>query len=59
MTADGFGLVIGLINHFNTQLMTTLDIVPSLISTLYKSLQHMLSLFGLLCLHHSFPGNGF
>jgi hypothetical protein len=33
-----------------------LFIAPSLTSTLYKSLQHMLSLFGLLCLHQSLPG---
>jgi hypothetical protein len=33
-----------------------LIIAPLLISTLYKSLQHMLSLCSLLCLHQSFPG---
>jgi hypothetical protein len=31
---------------------------PSLISTLYKSLQHTLSLFSLLCLQQQLPGNG-
>jgi hypothetical protein len=36
-----------------------LIIAPSLISTLYKSLQHTLSLFSLLCFHQSFPVNGF
>jgi hypothetical protein len=35
----GFGLDIGFIDHFNTQLVITL-IVPSLISTLYSSLEH-------------------
>jgi hypothetical protein len=36
-----------------------LIIVPSLISTIYKSLQHMFSLFSLLCLCQLFPGKGF
>jgi hypothetical protein len=37
---------IGFIDHFNTQLVTTLNYTaPSLISTLYKSPQHTLSLF--------------
>jgi hypothetical protein len=35
-----------------------LIVAPSLISTLHKSLQHMLSLFSVLCLHPSLPGNG-
>jgi hypothetical protein len=40
-------LEIGFIDHFNNtrRLVTTLFIAPSLISTLYKSLQRMLSLF--------------
>jgi hypothetical protein len=36
-----------------------LIIARSLISTFYKSLQHTPSLFSLLCLHQSIPGNGF
>jgi hypothetical protein len=36
-----------------------LIIAPSPSSTLYKSLQHTLSLFSLLYLHQSSPGNGF
>jgi hypothetical protein len=36
-----------------------LIIAPWLISTLYKLLQHTPSIFSLLCLHQSFPGNGF
>jgi hypothetical protein len=35
-----FGLDIGFIDHFNTQLVITLIIAPSLISTLHKSLAH-------------------
>jgi uncharacterized membrane protein YeiB len=35
-----------------------LIIVSLLISTLYKLLQHTLSLFSVLCLHQLFPGNG-
>jgi hypothetical protein len=46
----GFELEIGFIDHFNTWLVTALIIAPSLISTLYKSLQHTPSLFSLLCL---------
>jgi hypothetical protein len=37
-----FGLVIGFMDDFNTHFLIT---VPSLISTLYKSLEHTLSLF--------------
>jgi hypothetical protein len=48
----GFESEIGFIGHFNTRHVTThLNIVQSLISTLYKSLEHTLSLFRLLCLH--------
>jgi hypothetical protein len=44
------------IHHSEIQVITALW----LISTLYKSPQHQLSLFSsLLCLHQPFPGNGF
>jgi hypothetical protein len=53
----GFGLEIGLTDHL--QVITTNYYNTSLNSTLYKSLQQTLGLFSLLCLHKSFPGNGF
>jgi hypothetical protein len=40
----GFGLDIGPIDHFNIQFVITI-MAPSLISTLYSSPEHMLSLF--------------
>jgi hypothetical protein len=52
VTIDGFP--IGFIDNLHV-----VTIALSLIPTLYNSLQHTLSLFSLLCFHHSFPGNGF
>jgi hypothetical protein len=40
----GFGLEFGFIDHFNTRLVTTINYSAIAISTLYKSLQHTLSL---------------
>jgi hypothetical protein len=42
-------------HHSELQVITAL----SLISTLYKSSQHLLSFSSLLCLHQPFPSNGF
>jgi hypothetical protein len=54
----GFVYEIGFIDHFSTRLVTThLNIASWLISTIYKSLQHTLSIFSLLCLHQQLPGN--
>jgi hypothetical protein len=52
---------------WRSDLLTTLTndswlqiiIVSSLISALHRSLQHILNLSSLLCLHQSFPGYGF
>jgi hypothetical protein len=51
-------LVIVFIEHLQILQVTTC-IVLSLIHTLYNSLQHALSLLGLLYLHRLTPGNGF
>jgi hypothetical protein len=48
-----------LLTPLTQDLWLHLIIAPLLISTLYRSLQHTLSPFSLLCLHWSFPGNGF
>jgi hypothetical protein len=45
VTVDGVGLDIWLIDHFNTQFVITFNYNAILISTLYKSLEHTLSLF--------------
>jgi hypothetical protein len=55
----GFDWWLDLLTTLTHDSLLHLIIVPSLISTLYKLLQHTLSLFSLLCLHQSFPGNGF
>jgi hypothetical protein len=44
------GLEIGFIDHLTLDSGLLLIMAPSLISTLYKSLQHTLSLSSLLCL---------
>jgi hypothetical protein len=48
----------GIIDHFNTTLVTTLNYNDIAGSTLHKSPQYTLSNFGLLCLHQS-PDNDF
>jgi hypothetical protein len=57
---QGFGLEIGFIDHFNTQLMTTLNYsaIPNL-HILQITRAHRQVFSSLLCLHQSFPCNGF
>jgi hypothetical protein len=53
----GFGLEIGFIDHL--QVVTASNYNTILNFNTLKSLQHTVSLFSLLCLRQSFPGNGF
>jgi hypothetical protein len=55
MTTDG--VWIGNLICWQVQLQVTIAL--SLIHTLYNSLQHILSILSLLCLHQSLPDNGF
>jgi hypothetical protein len=60
VTVDGVSdWCLYLLTTFTRDSWLHLIIVSSLISTLYKLVQHTLSFFSLLCLHQSFPGNGF
>jgi hypothetical protein len=53
----GFGLVIGFIEHLRNWVQVRRAL--SLIHTLCSSLQHVLSLLSLLCLHQALSGSGF
>jgi hypothetical protein len=54
----GLGWRLDLFNTLTHDSLLHLIITASLISTLYKSLQHTLSLFIPLCLQQSLPGSG-
>jgi hypothetical protein len=59
VTTDAFGLEIGFIQHFNTRLATTLNYrAIANLHTLRITTAHV-AISSLLCLHQSFPGNGF
>jgi hypothetical protein len=58
VTIDGVWIVNGFTDHIHTTRKYKQLIVPPLISTIYKSLQHHLSLFPRCCVHQPFPGNG-
>jgi hypothetical protein len=55
----GFGLEIGFFDHFNTQLVTTLNYNAIADLHILKFPQHTLGLYSLLGLHQSFLANGF
>jgi hypothetical protein len=59
VTMMGFRLEIGYIHHFNTQFVTTFNYSAMAdLHTSQNTVAHA-KFFSLLCVHQSFPGNGF